>query len=409
MGIYVRGPGIYIKRTSHLLLLIKSLLSIENNGMRTQMVIRLQASTEKGHSNSKAMKIAAETEGVESVTLAGKDRTLLVVIGDGVDCNDLTTKLRKKVGHADVVELHTLNDKGGGAGGGYYYENRASPDYGNNYGYPPVASYAPTQHEYYNGYRPAYENYNYNPPPYGATVVHHHDYYPVDDQNGCSIMRRSTKQNHEEGDHNPDAWEDREGTGEGHESGSWGVESVTLAGGNKSLLLVIGDGVDPNKLTKKLREKVGEADMVELRTLDSFEASPFPSPTPLGARGTTMMSKEMMTAARSSPYQHHNNHHHQQLWQYSYSPAPSPYAYHHYPSPMGGYGYGYGPGNGVSSYSLAVARSHPANYSPLVEKHDYQPMDKDQSSPTTKSTSTSTTTMAVPRRESDGTNCCVII
>ncbi|GJM85376.1 hypothetical protein PR202_ga01821 [Eleusine coracana subsp. coracana] len=194
-------------------------------------------------------------------------------------------------------------------------------------------------------------------------------------------------------------------------AGVSGVESVTLAGGNKSLLLVIGDGVDPNKLTKKLREKVGEADMVELRTLDSFEAAAaFPSPTPLGARGTTMMSKEMMAAARSSPYHHHNNNQ-QHLWQYSYSPAPSPYAYHHYPSPMGGYGYGYGPGNGVSSYSLAVARSHPANYSPLVEKHDYQPMDKDQSSPTTKSKSksTSTTTMAVPRRESDDANCCVIL
>ncbi|KAK3158312.1 hypothetical protein QOZ80_2AG0135490 [Eleusine coracana subsp. coracana] len=154
--------------------------------MRTQMLIRLQASTEKGH--SKAMKIAAETKGVESVTLAGKDRSLLLVIGDGVDCNDLTTKLRKKVGHADVVELRTLHDK---AGGGYYYGNRASPDYGNSYGYTPVSSYgySPAQ-EYYNGYRPAYENYNYNPPPpppYGATVVHH-EYYPVDDQNGCSIM-----------------------------------------------------------------------------------------------------------------------------------------------------------------------------------------------------------------------------
>lgn len=111
------------------------------------------------------------------MTLAGKEKNLLLVIGDGVDCNDLTTKLRKKVGHADVVELRTLHDTGGG--GGYYH--------GNSYGYP-VATYAPAP-EYYNShhYKPSYENYNYNPPPYpGGTVQY--EYYPAGDQNGCSIM-----------------------------------------------------------------------------------------------------------------------------------------------------------------------------------------------------------------------------
>lgn len=169
---------------------------------------------------------------------------------------------------------------------------------------------------------------------------------------------------------------------------------MTLAGSDKSLLLVIGDGVDSNKLTKKLKEKVGEADIVELRTLDSFEPVAFPSPLAAGARGT----KEMAAAAARSPYHHNGN----QMWQYSYTPTPSPYAYHYYPSPVGGYGYGYGAG--ISSYSLAVARSHPANYSPLVERHDYQPMDKTSNSNSSKSQ----TTMAVPRRES-GTNCCVIM
>ncbi|XP_062217431.1 uncharacterized protein LOC133917566 [Phragmites australis] len=171
-----------------------------------------------------------------------------------------------------------------------------------------------------------------------------------------------------------------------------GVESVTLAGGDKSLLLVIADGVDSNKLTKKLKKKVGNAEIVELRTLDTFvTALPLPRAA-AGAPGSKGMAQMAMLA--QSPYNHHQ-------WQYSYAAAPSPYAYNYYhPSPMGGAverGYGYG--TGISSYSRAVARSHPANYSPLVEKHDYQPMDHSSSSMRSKE---------VARRESD-TNSCAIL
>jgi hypothetical protein len=114
-------------------------------------------------------------EGVESVTLAGKDRNLLLV---AVDCNDLITKLRKKVGHADVVELRTLHD-----------DTAAGLEYGDSYGYP-VASYDPAASaECYGHHRPSssyeYFNSSYNPAPYVA----HHDYYPAaGDQNGCSIL-----------------------------------------------------------------------------------------------------------------------------------------------------------------------------------------------------------------------------
>lgn len=179
-----------------------------------------------------------------------------------------------------------------------------------------------------------------------------------------------------------------------------GVESVTLSGGDKSLLLVIGDGVDTNKLLKKLKKKVGEAEMVELRTHDTFEAAALPLPLP----GTKQELAAMMAmAAARSPY---NNH--QQQWQHSYAAAPtSPYSYHYdYPSPVGGYGYGYGAGGGaaVSSYSRAVARSHPANYSPMVERHDYQPMEHSSSSSSGKRMQT----MAVPRHGS-GTNSCTIL
>ncbi|CAD6250539.1 unnamed protein product [Miscanthus lutarioriparius] len=182
-----------------------------------------------------------------------------------------------------------------------------------------------------------------------------------------------------------------------------GVESVTLAGGDKSLLLVIGDGVDSNKLLKKLKKKVGEVEIVELRTHDTFEAAALPLP------GTKKELAAMMAmAAARSPY--NNNHHQHQQWQHSYAAAPtSPYSYHYYPSPVGGgygYGYGYGYGAGgaaVSSYSRAVARSHPANYSPMVERHDYQPMDHSSSS-----SGKRRQTMAVPRHGS-GTNSCTIL
>uniref|UniRef100_J3LYR1 HMA domain-containing protein n=1 Tax=Oryza brachyantha TaxID=4533 RepID=J3LYR1_ORYBR len=71
--------------------------------MRKEIVIRLQ----KGH--NKAIKVAAAVSGVESVTLAGEDKNLLLVIGSGVDSTHLTEKLRRKVGHAEVVELRTVD------------------------------------------------------------------------------------------------------------------------------------------------------------------------------------------------------------------------------------------------------------------------------------------------------------
>jgi len=178
-----------------------------------------------------------------------------------------------------------------------------------------------------------------------------------------------------------------------------GVESVTLAGGDKSLLLVIGDDVDSNKLTKKLKKKVGSAEIVELRTLDTFD--------------TSSISHHAATKggmAARSPYNGS-----QQYYQHQYGAVPmSPYAYHHHPSPMmdahGGYGYGYG-----SSYARAVAHSHPGNYSPLVERHDYYPMDKSSSRKARAEAGAGAgagagvnTFRSVPRRDSDsGGGCCI--
>ncbi|KAM0928726.1 hypothetical protein ACQ4PT_002039 [Festuca glaucescens] len=149
------------------------------------MMIRMKASSEKGQ-HSKAMKIAAAIDGVESVTVSGEGRSLLRVVGEGVDSNDLISKLRRKVGHADIVELHTLQVGRGyastsaTAGGGYHSAHDGahgdSAAYGNYSGYP-GASYSPAAaDQYYRHQQPPYEYY----PP--ATVVLQE--YP----NGCSIM-----------------------------------------------------------------------------------------------------------------------------------------------------------------------------------------------------------------------------
>ncbi|CAN6244888.1 unnamed protein product [Urochloa humidicola] len=166
--------------------------------MRTEMVIRMQGGSEKGHA---AMKVAAAVDGVESVTLSGKDKSLLRVVGDGVDSNHLTTRLRRKVGRADLVELRTLY---GGAAAGYSragsglsrvdstgYGGSSSSSYG-SYSYPTATTtggYAP---EYYGQPSASYGSY-YPAPAYGyggaaPTVVHHEYYPPSADPNGCSIM-----------------------------------------------------------------------------------------------------------------------------------------------------------------------------------------------------------------------------
>uniref|UniRef100_A0A0E0KRP5 HMA domain-containing protein n=1 Tax=Oryza punctata TaxID=4537 RepID=A0A0E0KRP5_ORYPU len=188
--------------------------------MRKEIVIRLQSS-EKGH--KKAIKVAAAVSGVESVTLAGEDKNLLLVIGFGVDSNDLTEKLRRKVGHAEVVELRTVDADELmhiAAANQYpyrYYPGAPTPYYSNG-GYPPHhqrgGGGGARDHHYYNytpmtmatggyygggggggGYPPqsSYPQYgqsSYYPPAAATTnthtVVHHQ--YSNNDPDSCAIM-----------------------------------------------------------------------------------------------------------------------------------------------------------------------------------------------------------------------------
>lgn len=167
-----------------------------------------------------------------------------------------------------------------------------------------------------------------------------------------------------------------------------------MTGRDNDLLLVIGDGVDTSKLTKKLRREVGEVEIVELRTLDAGSTGellpagtskdivvaqsrspyhwhpstpgrslpgggrityPVAAPLTVANPGAARWPAEHMDAAARWPAEN------RQAGYYPRTPSPSYY----YPSPMAGHG-GYG-----SSYESAAARSHPANYSPMIERHDH--------------------------------------
>ncbi|KAM0867602.1 hypothetical protein ACQ4PT_041865 [Festuca glaucescens] len=71
--------------------------------MKQKIVIKVQMTCDK--CRSKAMALVAATVGVDSVALAGDGKDQVVVVGDGVDSVKLTSALRKKVGHAQLVQV----------------------------------------------------------------------------------------------------------------------------------------------------------------------------------------------------------------------------------------------------------------------------------------------------------------
>ena len=159
---------------------------------------------------------------------------------------------------------------------------------------------------------------------------------------------------------------------------------MTVTGSGKDLLLVIGDAIDAGKLARKLKEEVGEAEILELRTLPGrahdalsrgasskdtvVTLSPDQRHPTLGQSvpGGGRIEWPVVAAAQRWPGEHDR-----QAVSY-YHRTPSPGYYQHYgPSPMaaqGGYGYGYA--GGSSLYAREVARSHPVNYSPMIARHD---------------------------------------
>jgi hypothetical protein len=158
---------------------------------------------------------------------------------------------------------------------------------------------------------------------------------------------------------------------------------------NMELLVVIGDGVDEGLLTKKLRKEVGEAEIVELRTLAAGASGYLPGTSSRDVAAAHSRSPHhwhsVNTPGRDSPVRGHvsypvsapsplanpavarwpaEQYRQTDAGYYPHAPSPSPSYYQ--ASPMAGHG-----GYGGSSYARAAPRSHPANYSPMIERHDY--------------------------------------
>ncbi|CAL9152185.1 unnamed protein product [Musa hybrid cultivar] len=74
--------------------------------VKQEMVMKL--TMEDAKKRSKALKIAVGLPGVISAKL---DEDKIVVVGDGVDSIALTTKLRKKMGHVELVKVGSAEEK----------------------------------------------------------------------------------------------------------------------------------------------------------------------------------------------------------------------------------------------------------------------------------------------------------
>ncbi|KOM46815.1 hypothetical protein LR48_Vigan07g051900 [Vigna angularis] len=78
--------------------------------------IVIQVRMENDKCRSKAMKIAAASQGVHSVALEGEDRDQVVVTGDAIDSVCLTNKLRKKFKYATLMSVTDENEDGDAGG-----------------------------------------------------------------------------------------------------------------------------------------------------------------------------------------------------------------------------------------------------------------------------------------------------
>ena len=71
--------------------------------LQQKIVIKVPMASDK--SRAKAMALVAAAGGVDSVAIAGAGKDQVVVVGEGVDSIKLTSALRKKVGHADLLHV----------------------------------------------------------------------------------------------------------------------------------------------------------------------------------------------------------------------------------------------------------------------------------------------------------------
>ncbi|RLM65688.1 hypothetical protein C2845_PM16G10440 [Panicum miliaceum] len=77
--------------------------------MKQKMVVKVSMPCKR--SRSRAMALAARADGVISVAITGDARDKLEVVGDGVDPVCLVSCLRRKVGHAEILQVEEVKDK----------------------------------------------------------------------------------------------------------------------------------------------------------------------------------------------------------------------------------------------------------------------------------------------------------
>ncbi|XVE59875.1 hypothetical protein DITRI_Ditri05aG0082300 [Diplodiscus trichospermus] len=75
--------------------------------MKQKVVLKVAMKCQK--CRTMALKVATKQEGVEFVGLEGEQKEKVVVIGDGFDPIKMATKLRKKVGHTQIISLAQHN------------------------------------------------------------------------------------------------------------------------------------------------------------------------------------------------------------------------------------------------------------------------------------------------------------
>ncbi|CAL5026976.1 unnamed protein product [Urochloa decumbens] len=121
--------------------------------MKQKVVVKVSMPCER--SRSRAMALAARADGVISMAISGDARDKLEVIGDGVDPVCLVSCLRKKVGHAEILQVEEVKDKKPEE----KEKEKKKPEEPKPQ--PPVVVHPPPQ-GYPGGY---YYNYHHHPPP----------------------------------------------------------------------------------------------------------------------------------------------------------------------------------------------------------------------------------------------------
>ncbi|PAN38609.1 hypothetical protein PAHAL_7G184600 [Panicum hallii] len=77
----------------------------------TKYKIVIKVTMPNAKSRVRAMVVAAKTNGVISIAIAGDLKDRLEVVGEGIDITCLVHCLRKKLRHAEVLKVEEVKDK----------------------------------------------------------------------------------------------------------------------------------------------------------------------------------------------------------------------------------------------------------------------------------------------------------